>query len=126
MLKFLANTLWLLLGGIAIALEYFFAGILMSLTIVGIPFAKQLFKLGMFAIWPFSQSIKEVQEPDGCLTIPMNILWFILGGFWVIVTHVLFGTILFITIIGIPWGQQHFQMAHLAFAPFNKYVIPKK
>ena len=125
-MRFLGNIIWLVFGGFAIAIEYFVSGIALMLTIIGIPFGIQSIKLGMFALWPFSQTIQDRNEPDGCITIPMNILWFIIGGFWILVTHILFGTLLFITIIGIPWGQQHFKMARLAFAPFGKDVVYKK
>ncbi|MFB6319187.1 YccF domain-containing protein [Saccharicrinis sp. FJH54] len=124
-MRFLGNIIWLVFGGFAVALEYFVSGIALMVTIIGIPFGIQSIKLGMFALWPFNQKIQDRPEPDGCITIPMNIIWFIIGGFWILVTHILFGTLLFITIIGIPWGQQHFKMARLAFAPFGKDVVYK-
>lgn len=125
-MRVIGNLIWLVFGGFAIAIEYFIAGLLLMFTIIGIPFGLQLFKLGMFALWPFNQKIVDVNEPEGCITIPMNVIWFIIGGFWVILTHALFGLLLFITIIGIPWGQQHFKMARLAFTPFGKDVVSRR
>ncbi|MFC0878356.1 YccF domain-containing protein [Saccharicrinis sp. FJH2] len=124
-MRFLGNIIWLIFGGFAVAIEYFVSGLALMVTIIGIPFGIQCMKLGMFALWPFNQRIQDRNEPDGCITIPMNILWFIIGGFWILVTHILFGILLFITIIGIPWGQQHFKMARLAFAPFGKDIVYK-
>lgn len=107
------------------AMEYFISGIALMVTIIGIPFGIQSVKLGIFALWPFNQRIVDRPEPDGCITIPLNIIWFLFGGIWILLTHLVFGTLLFITIIGIPWGQQHFKMAGLAFAPFGKDVVYK-
>jgi uncharacterized membrane protein YccF (DUF307 family) len=124
--RLLGNLLWLIFGGFAIAIEYFTSGLVLMLTIVGIPFGLQCMKLGMFALWPFNKKAVDKPEPEGCISIPMNIIWFIFGGFWILITHVFFGTLLFITIIGIPWGQQHFKLAQLAFGPFGKEVVEKR
>lgn len=125
-MRFIGNLFWLLFGGLTIAIEYFMSGIILMLTIIGIPFGFQLFKLGVLALWPFNKTIIDRPEPDGCITIPMNIIWFVTGGFWILITHIFFGTLLFITIFGIPWGQQHFKMALLAFTPFGKAIVDKR
>ena len=122
-MKILGNIIWLIFGGFAIFLEYIFAGIALCLTIVGIPFGLQSFKLGMLALWPFGQKIEYMDYAPGCLSTIMNIIWFFIGGIWIALTHLFFGILLGITIIGIPWAKQHFKMMSLAFTPFGRRVV---
>ncbi len=124
-MKTLGNIIWLLLGGFAIALEYFAASIVLFVTIIGIPFGIQTIKLGILALWPFGSEIIKVNQPPGCITTFMNVLWFFVGGFWIMLTHIAFGILLFITIIGIPWAQQHFKLAMLALTPFGREIVIK-
>ncbi len=121
----LGNLLWLLFGGLAIAIEYVTAGLAMCLTIVGIPWGIQAIKLGVFALWPFGSEAVATKGSEGCLPTAMNIIWFFIGGVWIALTHLFFGVILCITIIGIPWGMQHFKMAGLAIWPFGKDIVAK-
>lgn len=121
-MKTLGNIIWLLFGGFFIALEYFIAGFLLLITIVGIPFGIQSFKLGVFAIWPFGSHVVEKETGSGCLNLVMNIIWIIIGGIPITLTHLFWGIILCITIVGIPFGKQHFKMIPLAFLPFGKEV----
>jgi len=123
-MKFLGNIIWLVFGGFAIALEYFVASIAMMITIIGIPFGLQTIKLGILALWPFGSDVVQTEQPSGCLSQIMNIIWFFVGGFWIMLTHIAFGLLFFITIIGIPWGKQHFKMAGLALTPFGRTIKP--
>ena len=91
-------------------------------TIIGIPFGLQTLKLALLALWPFGSTVTDNDNSGGCICIIMNILWIILGGFWICLTHLGFGLLLCITIIGIPWGRQHFKMAALALTPFGKNI----
>ena len=116
------NVVWLIFGGLVIAIEYVVASLLLMVTIVGIPFGIQTLKLAILALWPFGKEVKESKSSSGCLTILMNVLWIFLGGIWICTTHLCFGIILFITILGIPFGRQHFKLALLALAPFGKIV----
>ena len=122
-MKILGNIIWLIFGGFHIALEYFIASIALMITIIGIPFGLQSLKLGLVAIWPFGTEVKWKPSEPGCLNIFMNILWFIVGGIWIFLTHILYGVLLCITIIGIPFGKMHFRLAKLALSPFGKEVI---
>lgn len=119
----LLNLLWFLLGGWLIAAEYLFASLLLMLTIIGIPFGIQTLKLGMVALWPFGQEIKTTASDGGCLSILMNVIWILCGGIWIAATHLLTGASLCITVIGIPFGLQHFKMAGLALTPFGKTFV---
>lgn len=122
-MRFLGNIIWLIFGGFAIFLEYMLAGLALCITIVGIPFGIQSFKLGVLALWPFGQEIEYMDYAPGCLSTIMNILWFFIGGVWIMLTHLFFGLLLTITVIGIPWGRQHFKMASLALTPFGRKLV---
>ena len=122
-MKYLGNILWFLLGGFLISLVYFMVGFLYCMTIIGIPFALQTFKIGHYCLWPFGSTIRQSEDSNGCITVPLNILWFIFGGLWSCLMHLFFGILLCITIIGIPFGTRHFKMAGLALFPFGKEVV---
>jgi uncharacterized membrane protein YccF (DUF307 family) len=92
------------------------------LTIVGIPFGMQTLKLAGLALWPFGKHVDTTASASGCLSILMNIIWILIGGIWISLTHLLFGFILAITIIGIPFARQHFKLALLALTPFGRTV----
>ena len=121
-MKFLGNLIWLLCGGLITSIEYLVASLLLMVTIIGIPFGFQTLKLGMLALWPFGSKVTDAGNSGGCLSLIMNVIWIFVGGFWICVTHLLFGLLLCITIIGIPFGRQHFKLAALALSPFGKSI----
>ena len=112
-MRILGNLIWLVFGGLEAAIGYFTGSLAMAMTIVGIPWAMQTFKIGLLCLWPFGAKIESSDFPPGCLRIPLNILWFIFGGLWAGLCHVVCGFLFSITIIGLPWGKQHFKMAGL-------------
>ncbi len=122
-MKILGNIIWLILGGFAIFLEYLVGSLALMVTIIGIPFGIQTLKLAMLAVWPFGRDTRSQARASGCLYILMNIIWLIFGGIWIALTHVFLGFILFITIVGIPWGMQHFKLAAVALTPFGRDII---
>ena len=122
-MNILANILWIFLGGgLILFLEYLITGLLLCLTIIGIPFGFQKFKLAIFVLAPFGQRVYEGHSASGCLAILFNVLWILLGGFWIAVTHVVLALIFTITIIGIPFAKQHMKLASMALAPFGRYT----
>lgn len=121
-MKFLGNIIWLIFGGLLTAVEYLIASLGLMITIIGIPFGLQTLKLGMLALWPFGSRVADSGNSGGCLSIIMNVIWIVIGGFWICLTHLFFGVLLCITIIGIPFGRQHFKMAALALTPFGKNI----
>ena len=125
-MKVIGNIIWLIFGGAETAIEYFIASLGLMLTIIGIPFGLQTLKIGIFCIWPFGSRVRPSVGQPSCLSTIMNIIWFFLGGIWIWLTHVLFGILLFITIIGIPFGKQHFKMAGLALTPFGREIVDSK
>lgn len=118
----LGNLIWLVFGGFFVFLEYLIAGILLCCTIIGIPFGLQVLKLATLALWPFDKTIGYKPAAPGCLSTIMNVIWILIGGFWIALTHLFFGLLLGITIIGIPWAKQHFKLVSLAFTPFGREI----
>ncbi|WPP48390.1 YccF domain-containing protein [Catalinimonas niigatensis] len=115
----IGNILWIILGGFAVALEYLIAGVLMCLTIIGIPFGIQSFKLAGASLWPFGNEVKPTPKSGSGFSTLLNVIWILLGGIWITLTHVVLGVVLCITIIGIPFGLQHFKLMRLSFTPFG-------
>jgi uncharacterized membrane protein YccF (DUF307 family) len=125
-MKIVGNIIWLIFGGLATALEYFAASVPLFLSIIGIPFGIQAVKLGILQLWPFGVRIEKNEELSGCLFTGLNILWFIFAGIPIFLTHVFFGVLLAITIIGLPFAKQHFKLSRLALSPFGKrFEYPK-
>jgi uncharacterized membrane protein YccF (DUF307 family) len=122
-MKLLGNIVWLIFGGLFTAIEYFTAGIAMCLTIIGIPFGFQCFKLGLFMLFPFGQKTIKGNVDGGLLFTIMNIIWFFIGGLPIVLTHLFFGVLLAITIIGLPFAKQHFKLMSMAFTPFGRKVV---
>ena len=122
-MNFLGNLLWILLGGLLISLYYAFAGLVFCITIIGIPFGVQLFKIAGFALCPFGRQVVPGANDGGCLSILMNIIWIIFGGIEIALAHVTLGIFFCLTIIGIPFGVQNFKMALLALTPFGKEIV---
>lgn len=123
-MKFLGNILWLVLGGFLVALVYYLVGLLMCISLVGIPFGIQLFKLGTYALWPFGRDLVNGPNEPGCLSVVMNLIWILFGWWEIALIHFAFGLLLLVTIVGIPWGLQHFKMAIAAVFPFGKEIRP--
>ena len=118
----LLNLLWALLGGgLLTALEYVLAGLVLCLTIVGIPFGVQCFKLAGLALFPFGKDFDD-SRPRGVTNLPLNIIWLLLAGIWICITHLTLALGLAVTIIGIPFALQHVKLAMLALMPFGVTV----
>ena|SRR5690554_2244567 len=118
-MSILGNLIWLIFGGLITAIEYFISSLLLIITIVGIPFGIQTLKLGLLALWPFGRKVVPTPSNGGCLNTIMNIIWILIGGIWIAATHLIFGLLLAITIIGISFARQHFKLAGLALTPFG-------
>ncbi len=122
-MKLIGNIIWVVFGGLAISIEYLIGAVGLIITIIGIPFGLQVFKLGILALWPFGSRVRKIEPQHGCLNLFMNVLWFFIGGIWIWLSHVFFGILFCITIIGIPFGRMHFRLAGLALSPFGKEVV---
>lgn len=118
--SFIGNLVWLLFGGFLLALLWAVAGLLVCITIVGIPFGLQCFKIAGFVLWPFGRIVEVGNFGVGGLL--GNILWILLLGWELCISHLLVGVVLCLTIVGIPFGLQHFKLALLAILPFGARI----
>jgi len=130
-LRFIANVIWFLFGGVLMGLGWWLAGLVAALTIIGIPWARACFVIGIFSFWPFGKeaiSRAELTGKGDLGTGPLgfvgNLIWFLLAGWWLAVGHVASALACFITIIGIPFGLQHLKLAVIALAPIGLEVVP--
>lgn len=121
-MNILLNIIWVVFGGAMIAIEYAISSVLMMCTIIGIPFGMQTLKLAQVALWPFGTDVSKEGWPSGCLAGIMNIIWWFLGGIAIALTHLAWGLLFCITIVGIPFGVQHFKLMKLSLFPFGKTV----
>lgn len=117
-MKVLGNIIWILFGGLYMAVAYFVVSLFLMFTIVGIPFGLQTIKLAGLVLWSFGSEV--VHRPtSGCLNIGMNILWLLLGGLKICLFHLMLGLLFYVTIVGVPFGKQHFKLAQVVLTPFN-------
>lgn len=121
-MNILLNIIWIVFGGFMIAVEYAISSLLMMLTIIGIPFGIQTVKLAALALWPFGTRITDAGWPSGCIAGIMNVIWWFLGGFVIALTHLGWGLLFCITIVGLPFGLQHFKLMRLALFPFGNSI----
>lgn len=121
--RVIGNILWLILSGLWMAMGYALAGLLMFVTIIGIPFGIQAFKLAGFSLWPFGRMmVKKTGARTGSLL--GNLLWFIFAGFWLALAHLGSALVFAITIIGIPFAIASVRLAEAALFPFGREIVP--
>jgi len=116
----LGNIIWLIFGGLLSGLGYIVGGIILCLTLIGIPFGLQSIKLGVATFAPFGKEVVETEEAYSVLRILFNVLWLILFGWEIAVSHLIHAGVLAITIIGIPFAVQHVKLIPLALLPFGR------
>lgn len=122
-MNFIGNLLWIVFGGLLMAVIYFFLGIVYCVTIIGIPVGIQAFKMAKLSFFPFGAKVVDNPDPMSLWHLFLNILWIVFGGVEVALMHAVIGLVLCVTIIGIPFGKQHFKLAVLALMPFGKKII---
>jgi len=118
-LNLLLNIIWLLFGGFVVVIAYVLGAVLLCITIIGIPFGIQCFKLAGLAVAPFGREVREKEPPSGALAVIMNIIWILLPGLELAVFHLCMALLYAITIIGLPLAAQHLKMTRLALLPFG-------
>jgi uncharacterized membrane protein YccF (DUF307 family) len=118
-MNLLLNLIWLLFGGFIVVFAYVLGAVMLCITIIGIPFGIQCFKLAGLAVAPFGHEIREKEPPSGALSVIMNILWILLPGLELAVFHLVMALLFAVTIIGLPLAAQHLKMTRLALIPFG-------
>ena len=116
----LGNILWFLFGGLWSGLGWTLAGVLWSVTVVGIPVGVQCFKFAKLAFFPFG---KEVIFGGGAVSLLLNIVWLLVSGIPLALASAVSGVLFCVTIVGIPFGLQCFKLSKLALMPFGTSVV---
>ena len=123
MLRLILNILWLLLGGLVLALGWLLAAVVMFILIITIPFGLQALKIAGFTLWPFGRTL--VKRPDaGAASAIGNVIWFILAGWWLAIGHLIAAVALAITIVGIPLAAAHNKLIPISLVPYGREVVP--
>ena len=123
-MSLIGNIIWLIFGGFIAGVGYIIGGLLLCLTIIGIPFGIKAIEFGFMAMLPFGKDVVNVSSGDGCLSTVFNIVWLLLFGWGIALAHAVFGLILGVTIIGLPFAVQHFKLIPVALLPFT-YKLAK-
>jgi uncharacterized membrane protein YccF (DUF307 family) len=128
---FLLNLLWIVFGGLWMALGWVIAAIVMAITIIGLPWTRAALSIASYTLLPFGQKAVSRAEYTGRQDIgtgPLgvfgNVLWFVLAGWWLALAHLLTAILLAITIVGIPFAWAHLKLARLALWPIGKMIVP--
>ncbi len=127
----LLNILWFIFGGFVGGLAWMLGAVILAITIVGLPWSVAAFRIGVFAFAPFGSRVVDRRlytgRDDlgtGGLGLLLNVVWFLFAGWYIALAHVAVGVAQCVTIIGIPFGFQHFKLALIALAPVGKSVVP--
>ncbi|MBW1602546.1 YccF domain-containing protein [Streptomyces sp. JJ66] len=122
-MKTILNIIWLVLSGFWLFLGYLAAGLLLCVTIIGIPFGIASFRIGLYALWPFGRAAVERRDA-GTASCVGNVLWLLLAGWWLALGHIATGIALCLTIIGIPLGIANFKLLPVSLMPLGREIVP--
>ncbi|WQB75628.1 YccF domain-containing protein [Prescottella equi] len=121
-MRILLNIIWLIFGGLWLALGYFLAGLVMCILIITIPFGIASFRIGLYALWPFGKTV--VDKPTaGVGSLIGNVIWLILAGIWLAIGHIATALAMAITIIGIPLAIANLKMIPISLMPLGKEIV---
>jgi uncharacterized membrane protein YccF (DUF307 family) len=120
-MRLLLNILWFILGGWISGTLWLLAGVILAITIVGLPWTPAAFRIAGFSYWPFGRVV--VDREAGATSVLLNVLWFVLAGWWLALQHIVLAAGLAVTIIGIPFAWQHVKLAVLSLVPVGKTVV---
>ncbi|MDQ1009027.1 uncharacterized membrane protein YccF (DUF307 family) [Streptomyces sp. V4I23] len=122
-MKTILNVIWLILSGFWLFLGYLAAGVILCITIIGIPFGLASFRIGVYALWPFGYTTVDRRD-SGAPSLVGNVLWVILAGWWLALGHIVTGIALCLTIIGIPFGVANFKLIPVSLMPLGREIVP--
>jgi uncharacterized membrane protein YccF (DUF307 family) len=129
-LSFLLNLLWIVFGGLWMALGWVVAAVIMAVTIIGLPWARAAFNIASYTLLPFGRKAVSRAEHLGSHDVGTgpfgllgNIVWLVLAGWWLALGHLLTAILLAVTIIGIPFAWAHFKLAGIALWPIGKMIV---
>jgi uncharacterized membrane protein YccF (DUF307 family) len=120
--RVLLNIIWLVFGGLLLALGYAVVALVMFILIITIPFGIASARIALFCLWPFGRTL--VRRPDaGTGSLVGNIIWFVLAGWWLALGHLITGLLMCLTIIGIPLGLANFKLIPVSLTPFGRDIV---
>ena len=122
-LSVVLNVIWLVFGGIWLALGYVLAGIICCLLIVTIPFGIASFRIALYALWPFGRTVVDRGQVGAFSTIG-NVIWVLVAGIWIAIGHVVTAIPMFVSIVGIPLGLANLKMIPISLMPLGKEIVP--
>jgi len=122
-MNFIGNIIWIIFGGFLAALGYIIGGIILCITVFGIPFGIQCFKLAGVVLFPFGAKIVNNPGGSGCLGLIANLIWILCGGLYTALNHLFWAIVFAITIIGLPFAKQHLKLLEISLMPFGKDVV---
>jgi uncharacterized membrane protein YccF (DUF307 family) len=120
-MRLLLNILWFIFGGWIAGTMWVLAGVILAVTIIGLPWTPAAFRIAGFAYWPFGKIV--VDRAAGATSLLLNIVWLVLAGWWLALHHLILAVGLAVTIIGIPFAWQHLKLAVISLAPVGKAVV---
>jgi uncharacterized membrane protein YccF (DUF307 family) len=121
--RVLLNVIWLVFGGLWLALGYAVVGIVMCILIITIPFGIAAFRIALFCLWPFGRTLIR-RDDAGAASVIGNVIWFILAGWWLAIGHLVTGVLMCLTIIGIPLGLANFKLIPVSIVPLGRDIVP--
>ncbi|MEU3446881.1 YccF domain-containing protein [Streptomyces thermolilacinus] len=122
-MKTILNLIWLIFAGLWLFLGYLVAGVLLCVTVIGIPFGLAAFRIGGYALWPFGRTVVDRRGAGGASFVG-NVLWLLLAGWWLALGHIVTGIAQCVTIIGIPLGIANFKLIPVSLLPLGKEIVP--
>ena len=117
------NILWLVLCGVWMSIVYFMAGVLAFVLIITIPFGVQAFKMSNYVLWPFGRTVVKREDATTFWTLVGNVIWILIGAWWLAIIHLLIAVLFFITIVGIPFAKANVKFARMILTPFGLRVV---
>jgi uncharacterized membrane protein YccF (DUF307 family) len=120
-MRLLFNILWFIFGGWIAGTMWVLAGVILAISIIGLPWTPAAFRIAGFAYWPFGKMV--VERDAGATSLVLNIVWLLLAGWWLALHHLVLAIGLAVTIIGIPFAWQHLKLAHISLTPVGKAVV---
>lgn len=123
-MKTLLNIIWLLFGGLWLALGYFAAGVICCLLIITIPWGLASFRIAAYALWPFGRTVVDRPGSTGLFVLLGNVIWLLVAGIWIAVGHVVTAAAMAVTIIGIPLAIANLKLIPVSLMPLGKQIVP--
>lgn len=121
-MRLLLNLIWLVFGGLWLALGYAIVALVMLVLIVTIPFGIAAARIALFCLWPFGRTI--IRRPDvGAGSLVGNVVWFVLAGWWLAIGHFVTGVAMCLTVVGIPLGLANFKLIPISLTPFGREIV---